>query len=257
MPTDWNPSAYARFSDLRLRPALDLLAQVGPLPSGDICDLGCGTGVMGAELRLRFDDPANGRLIGVDQSANMLKEAAQTGTYDRLDQADVALWGPHEPLALIFSNALLQWLANHDILLPKLIETLMPNGVLAVQVPHQNDRPSHAMWVELAKDMAEVNSGGPDVLSPDAYYSILEPFGQVSLWETEYFQVLPPSDVGHPVRRFTESTFARPILNALSARQQADLIAAYDERIEQHYPTHADGSVLFPFRRLFFVLSKR
>ena len=38
--TDWNPEAYARFRGLRLRPALDLLAQVGDLPLGDVVDLG-------------------------------------------------------------------------------------------------------------------------------------------------------------------------------------------------------------------------
>jgi trans-aconitate 2-methyltransferase len=29
---DWNPQSYARFRDLRLRPALDLLNRVGALP---------------------------------------------------------------------------------------------------------------------------------------------------------------------------------------------------------------------------------
>ena len=36
---DWSPETYARFHDLRLRPALDLLAQVGALPAGDAVDL--------------------------------------------------------------------------------------------------------------------------------------------------------------------------------------------------------------------------
>ncbi len=43
--TDWNPGAYAKFRGLRLRPALDLLAQIDEVPAGDIIDLGSGASV--------------------------------------------------------------------------------------------------------------------------------------------------------------------------------------------------------------------
>ncbi|MET3613727.1 putative TPR repeat methyltransferase [Rhizobium aquaticum] len=48
-------------------------------------DLGCGTGLMGVELRTRVD-----RLEGYDLSANMLAKAEDKGTYDHLDQADLS-----------------------------------------------------------------------------------------------------------------------------------------------------------------------
>ena len=48
--TDWNPETYARFRGLRLRPALDLLAQVRDLPEGPVIDLGCGNGAVGPAL---------------------------------------------------------------------------------------------------------------------------------------------------------------------------------------------------------------
>ena len=50
---DWNPGAYARFRDQRLRPALDLLNAVERMGAGDVVDLGCGTGAMAEALRLR------------------------------------------------------------------------------------------------------------------------------------------------------------------------------------------------------------
>ncbi len=49
-------------------------------------DLGCGTGLMGVELRARVD-----RLEGYDLSANMLAKADDKGIYDHLDQADLSL----------------------------------------------------------------------------------------------------------------------------------------------------------------------
>lgn len=69
---DWNPGAYARFRGLRLRPALDLLAQVPELPPGDVVDLGCGDGAVAEALRARFPDR---RLVGVDASPAMLRVA--------------------------------------------------------------------------------------------------------------------------------------------------------------------------------------
>ena len=50
---DWNPKAYARFRDQRLRPALDLLNAVGQMGAGDVIDLGCGNGAMAETLHAR------------------------------------------------------------------------------------------------------------------------------------------------------------------------------------------------------------
>ncbi len=252
--TDWNPDKYQRFSDLRLRPALDLMAAVPSLPGGDVIDLGCGAGAAAASLKLRFSDH---RMIGVDTSKAMLEQATALGLYARLDQADIALWRPHEPAALIFSNAALHWVPDHERLLPELARTLSPGGVLAVQVPHQNPAPSHRMWIELVSEMfpgcVDVDNG-PGVLLPERYFDLLSPLGQISIWQTKYLQRLAPVAQGHPVRHFTESTFARPVLGALNAAEQALLIAAYDEAMTSAYPLRDDGSALFPFRRLFFTL---
>lgn len=250
---DWNPGKYARFADLRLRPALDLLLQVQDVPDGPVCDLGCGSGAVGPMLRERFP----GRpLLGVDHSPAMLAKAREGGSYDSLEQADIAAW-TGGPFALIYSNAALHWLPDHVSLLPRLAGMLAPGGTLSVQVPHQNSAPSHRTWVQMAEILfpGQIHQqGGPGVLPPESYYEILSPLGQLSVWETEYLQKLDPVAEGHPVRHFTESTFARPILNALRPAQQARLIEVYEEEMSEDYPLRPDGSVLFPFRRLFFTL---
>lgn len=254
---DWNPAKYTRFSDLRLRPAHDLLAQVEAVPEGAIIDLGCGAGAVAPVLRDRFPLNAGRQLIGVDSSAAMMGKAAETGFYDRLDHADIAEWQPQSPCAVIYSNAALHWLGDHATLLPRLAGMLRPSGTLAVQVPHQNAAPSHQTWIMQADRLfpgrAKIENG-PGVLTAPAYFEILSSLGQMSIWETEYLQRLQPVAQGHPVRHFTESTFARPILNGLDADEQAALIAAYEVEMHNAYPVRPDGSVLFPFRRLFFTL---
>ncbi|MBA83819.1 methyltransferase domain-containing protein [Thalassobius sp. S69A] len=253
---DWNPGKYQRFADLRLRPALDLIAAIPALPEGNIVDLGCGAGAVAADLAEQF---AGRDLVGVDSSATMLAKAQQLGLYARLDQADIALWRPCSSPALIYSNAALHWVPDHAALLPALVQSLPPGGVLAVQVPYQNPAPSHRTWVALAEQLfpGRVDMGkGPGILTPEAYFDILSPLGQPRIWQTEYLQRLTPVATGHPVRHFTESTFARPILTALEEPEQAALIHAYETAMAEAYPLRADGSVLFPFRRLFFTLQR-
>ena len=72
---DWDPGTYARFRDLRLRPALDLMAQIGAVPEGPVVDLGCGDGAVAAALAARFPGHP---LIGVDSSRAMLADAGAT-----------------------------------------------------------------------------------------------------------------------------------------------------------------------------------
>lgn len=240
----WDPGAYHRFRDLRLRPALDLLGAVGPLPQGDVVDLGCGSGALAAALASRFAPRA---LIGVDTSEPMLDRASETGCYDRLDQTDIAGWTPRTPPALIYSNAALQWLPDHAALLPRLARLLAPGGWLAVQMPGQNDAPSHAAWRRLSGA-----PGASGIAAPAQYLDWLAPFGEVRQWETLYEQTLPSEPDRHPVRAFTQSTYGRPFLQA--AADPADLEARYDAEMERAYPRRADGSVLFPFRRVFFTL---
>lgn len=254
---DWSPEAYARFRGLRLRPALDLLSQVDGLPAGDVVDLGCGNGAVGPALAHRFPDRQR---VGVDLSPAMLAKAAAGGSYHRLEEADLAHWHPATPPALVFSNAALHWLGQHETLLPRLARGVAKGGMLAVQMPAQFMAPSHRLLRVIATaqfpDRFDFTGWQPPVHSAAAYVRMLSPFGQVDAWETEYIQRLAPDpqSAAHPVRLFTESTAMRPFLNPLTSAEASAFIARYDAALADAYPPEADGTVLFPFRRLFFTV---
>lgn len=255
--SDWNPESYALFGDLRLRPALDLLAQVGDVPDGPVIDLGCGAGSVADALSQRFA----GRLTGVDASPAMLAEAEATGLYQSLVAEDVGLWRPEVPPALIFSNAVLQWLPDHAMLLPRLAAYLMPGGSLAVQMPRQFRAPSHRFLRDIAAamfpDRFDFTGWQAPVETAETYARWLVPLGRVSAWQTDYVQRLwtEEGSTAHPVRRFTESTVMRPFLQKLSDAEAAGFVQAYEEALAVAYPALSDGSVLMPFRRVFFVLT--
>jgi trans-aconitate 2-methyltransferase len=251
---DWDPGTYARFRGFRLRPALDLLMQVGSLPGGDVVDLGCGDGATAPALRTRF---AKRRVVGVDASPAMLAKARG---YHATVLADVAKWVPDAPPALIYSNAVLHWLPDHAALFPRLVGYLPAGGVLAVQMPRQFGAPSHALMRQVAAatfpDRFDPVGPPVPVHGPEIYHRMLRPLGELSIWETEYLQRLSPEAEGHPVRHFTQSTALRPYAERLTPEELPRFIAAYDAALAEAYPAEADGSVLFPFRRLFITLTK-
>lgn len=254
-PADpWSPARYARFRGLRLRPALDLLAQVPELPEGPVVDLGCGDGAVGPALALRFPDRI---LIGLDASETMLQAAAEAGAYQRLIRLDITDWRPEVAPALIFSNAALQWLADPASEATRLAGLLPPGGVLAVQMPGQTAAPSHVLARETAERLWGALPDLPPAVAPPAFWHRqLARFGRVNAWESQYLQPLPPREGAHPVRAFTESTYLLPLLAGRSPAERAAYLAAYDAALAEAYPLAADGGALLPFRRVFFTLTR-
>lgn len=253
--TDWDPARYGAFRDLRLRPALDLLAQVPEVPAGEVIDLGCGDGAVGPALVARYPTRC---LVGVDASKAMLANAALRRCYERVALADIADWQPEVPPALIFSNAALNWVADHAALMPRLAGMLARGGVLAVQMPRQGGAPSHRLLREVAEALFPGRVAPPPspVLQAGEYAELLLPMGVVRAWTTDYLQILDPVAEGHPVRAFTESTAMRPFVEGLGADERRAYVAAYDAALTKAYPALPDGRVLFPFTRVFFTLER-
>ena len=254
----WDPAQYLRFADERLRPGFDLLARIGELPPGPIVELGCGTGVHTRALAERWPDRA---VCGVDGSPEMLAQAAAQSSRIAWRQADIAAWRTATPAALIFSNATLQWLDDHETLFPRLLEQLVPGGVLAVQMPRNFDAPSHVLMRGTASEPPWADRLAPllrfdPVARPEIYCDLLVPLarGALDLWETEYLHVLGGADGAEsPVLAWVRGTALRPLLAPLAAAEQNDFAARYDAKLKRAYRRRVDGKTLFPFRRLFLV----
>lgn len=102
-------------------------------------DLGCGTGLLGPEIRERTD-----RLEGFDLSGNMLSKAAEKQVYDLLGIADLSLppaqsglFGPSlaaHRADLITASDVLIYLGDLDSLFGLVGELAAPGAVLAFSV---------------------------------------------------------------------------------------------------------------------------
>lgn len=260
--TRWDPQQYLKFSDHRLRPALELLERVPLEECRVVYDLGCGDGQMARLMAERW--PA-ARVYGLDNSPQMLEKAATQPSPVEWKEVDIATWTPTEPSALIYSNATLQWLDGHTTLFPRLVDFLAPGGCLAVQMPLSWGMPSHRLMRETLADGGHNGSPlGAQTLrqavarkwvdDAEEYYDLL--VGRVSsldIWETEYLQVLAGAD---PVFEWVKGTGLRPILNALEDEERETFLAEYAHRLRETYPVRADGHTLYPFRRLFLVATR-
>jgi trans-aconitate 2-methyltransferase len=248
----WNPQTYLAFADERTRPAAELLARVPDETPARVIDLGCGPGNSTALLRARWRDA---RIDGLDSSPDMLAQAKKAGIAANWIEADVAAWRAAAPYDVIYSNATYQWLGDHHVLLPRLVDFVKSGGSFAFQVPHNMDAPSHVLMREVAGNgswsVRLVNVREVAVLSPADYYAILRPHAvSVDIWETEYLHVLSGDDA---VYHWVSGTGLRPFVQALAGAERDAFIAAYKEKLLRAYPPRADGRTLFPFRRLFAV----
>lgn len=253
----WNPKTYLAFGGERTRAAAELAARIGIDLPKRVADLGCGPGNSTALLAARWPHAA---IDGIDNSAAMLAEARAASIPAHWIEADVAGWAPDAAYDVIYSNATLHWIGNHEKLLPRLFSQLAPGGVLAFQVPRNFDEPSHAIAQDLAKEPRWADRlvrarNWWNVLEPDAYYGLLEPLAQsIDIWETRYVQTLDGADA---VYRWVLGTGLRPFVDALQGEEREAFVAEYRARAARAYPRRESGITLFPFRRLFCVASKR
>lgn len=174
----WNPEQYERFRRERAQPFHDLLGLVEPRPGLRVVDLGCGTGDLTALLHRTL---AAARTVGVDSSSSMLASApAEPGLSFVCE--DIARFAPSTPVDLVFSNAALHWLPDHPALLRRLTSFLDAGGQLAVQVPMNDEHPSHEVAFEVARapEFRAALQGfvrRPPLLEPERYAAWLHRLG--------------------------------------------------------------------------------
>src|SRR5882762_9211829 len=142
----WNPEQYGRFRDERSRPFFDLLGLVQQRPGMRVADLGCGPGELTRDLHKTLKAQET---VGVDNSEAMLaKSHAYAGhgvTFEHADLREFAERPANESaFDLVFSNAAMQWVPDQPNVIAQLTRMLAPGGQLAIQLPANQDHPSHA-----------------------------------------------------------------------------------------------------------------
>ncbi len=249
--SDWNARQYLKFKNERTQPAIDLAMRIRTAPE-TIVDIGCGPGNSTKILRELFPKAS---ILGIDSSPHMIERAKKD--HPDLDFCVCDALSLDRSVDLIYSNACLHWIPNHQTFLPALMRKLNDGGMLAVQMPYNNEEPLYRMINEMTADprwgfdSAKIEHN--TTLSPDEYYEILSGCSSFDIWETKYYHSMPDHQA---LVEWVKSAKLRPYLDILHEddRQlfEAELVAG----ARKAYPVMPDGNIVFGFRRLFFTAAK-
>ncbi|MEJ8815395.1 trans-aconitate 2-methyltransferase [Variovorax ureilyticus] len=255
---EWNPALYRRYEDERTRPAQDLLARVPLTEASRVFDLGCGPGNSTELLVHRFPCA---QVVGTDNSEAMLVSARERLPQARFEFGDISSWRPETPPDLIYANAALQWVPDHETLIPRLFAALAPGGVLAVQMPDNRQEPTHRIMREVAAEAPWANAIGDEdkirteLLGIEGYYDLLSSdAAKVDVWRTAYQH---PMASGAAIVEWVRGTGLKPFVDRLTPQLQASYLAEYERRIDAAYPPRADGRRLLAFPRMFIVAQRK
>lgn len=249
----WDPDVYLAFADHRSRPFYDLLSRVGAAAARRVVDLGCGPGHLTEFLARRW---AGAVIEAVDSSPEMVAAAQERG----IDAvcADVRDWKPNPDTDVVVSNAALHWVPEHADLLLRWAGELAAGSWIGVQMPGNFETPAYAAVRALArrepyaKLLRDIPFRVGSVVQPPSYYAdlLLDAGCKVDVWETTYLHQLTGAD---PVLEWITGTALVPVREQLSDEGWNRFREEMIPLLRDAYPPRADGTTIFPFRRVFIV----
>ncbi len=256
--SDWQPNQYLKFEKERTQPTIDLVSRIELENPSRIIDIGCGPGNSTAILQKRWPKAA---VTGLDNSAPMLEKAQQEQPELQWIHQDVSQdMSRLGTFDIVFSNAALQWMPDHPLLLVRLFSMVAPGGVLALQLPDPTDEPFYGQLRRLIESPKWANafnavSSQPVYHPYSRFYNILCTLPcALTLWQTSYIYAMQ-SHLG--IVEWYKGSGLRPYLDALPDEKiRQEFLDEYLIALQSSYPKQEDGTVLFVMPRIFLLAVK-
>jgi trans-aconitate methyltransferase len=124
MTSRWNSSLYDSKHNFVARLSEDLVSEwLKPQPTERILDLGCGTGYLTDKIAA-----AGAFVLGLDSSAEMVKQAQANYPSLQFIVGDGADFHFETPFDAVFSNAALHWIHHAEVVVSCVYDALKPGG---------------------------------------------------------------------------------------------------------------------------------
>lgn len=254
--SDWQPDLYLKFKNERTQPSVDLVSRIDHIQAKSIIDIGCGPGNSTQILEKKWPESD---IVGIDSSPSMIESASSKYPRIKWVVADASTYQSEVKFDILFSNAVIQWIPEHEKLLSNFHSLLASGGVAALQIPQFWDMPlgktidaiaNRSRWQPKTAGVADLFT----IHDYSFYYDTLSSlFNSVEIWETHYFHAL---DSHEGMLEMMRSTGLKPYLEKLEAGEISDFEEKILEGIRSAYPSQSNGKVLLPFKRLFCLGKK-
>ena len=254
---EWDPQQYLQFEHERTQPSIDLVARIPLQDPKTIIDIGCGPGNSTQVLRKRWP---HADIVGLDRSEQMIERARTDHPDQTWMVGDALTLTTDRVYDIVFSNAAIHWIPDHYALIPRLFHIVKNDGMLAIQVPANYESPLYKIIVNVARSgkWSAFTSGCDELITyhnAEYYYDQLAPLTQdIALWETTYYHILKTHQ---DLVAWYKSTAMKPLLESLPTDDtREEFLQTILDECKEQYPPQRDGSILYPFKRLFFTARK-
>ncbi|MDH5179539.1 MAG: methyltransferase domain-containing protein [Gammaproteobacteria bacterium] len=180
--TQWNAADYAAHSSAQFDWAQSLIREPALDGSESVLDIGCGDG----RITRVIAAAVTGLVIGIDHSSDMVNWATSQHHSDdgRLSfrQMDATQLEFAEEFDLVFSNAVLHWVRDHQAVLAGIQRSLKPAGRAVLSMGGKGNAPDILPVVDELICKPQWQDYFTDFVFPYAFYGI-----------EEYEQWLPPA----------------------------------------------------------------
>lgn len=244
----WDPSQYNKFASEREQPFWDLASMLVPVENPKLVDLGCGDGRLTAALQ---DRTGASTVLGIDFSPDMLDAASAISKPNlKFQQHDIAEWRGQD-IDIIFANASLQWVSNHDLIFRNLRDSLAPGGQLAVQVPSNADHPVYLLASQLGEKWlgkeAPMDTVAKNVYKPEQYATLLYQLGfskqnvRLQVYDHHLNSTLDTLE-------WVKGTSLNRFKSVMSSQQYSDFLEEYKALLIKELGEHSP--YFFTFKRI-------
>jgi len=168
MTQKWSPADYQQNAGFVPALGASNLAELNPRPGERILDLGCGDGVLTAQIAAR-----GATVVGVDASPDMVAAAVAAGLDARVVDARALPFD--REFDAVFSNAVLHWIPEADAVLRGVARALKPGGRFVAEFGGHTNVAAIAVAIRAVFRSHGVTMDAPWYYpTPDEYRDLLE-----------------------------------------------------------------------------------
>jgi trans-aconitate 2-methyltransferase len=246
----WNAAAYAANSAVQQSWARELIAKLKLRGDEHVLDVGCGDGKVTAEIARAVP---RGRVLGVDASAEMIVFAKKTFPPSKNSNLKFQICDARKiesaagSFDLVFSNAALHWVDDHEAILRGAASVSKPGGRLVISCGGKGN--AHDVFLALRPEM-RLHRWREFFRKMPLPYFFYAP-GNYEKWLPKFgFKIhalkLAPKDATYPgadgFATWLRTTWL-PFVQRVPENLREDFIAAVTRRYVAKHPPDAAGNV--------------